>query len=330
MNPRIIVALAAICTAAFAQDKLLVVHKLDDSFGIYDASSGKLETRIPVGRKPHEFALSSDEKTAFVTNYGLDTWNSAEPGGNTITVIDLLARQAVGEIDMGEFRRPHGIVRGASGRLYVTTDLPAALHIIDAKKRKILYSIKLTGKLPHMVCVSSDERKAWTADAGSGTVTLVDLYYRRQSNTFAVGGAPMGVALSADEKRLFATTLTGNEVIWIDAVANTIRRRLGVPGGPSRLRVSPDGKRLFTSLITSGEVAVLDPQAFLEVKRVAVGQRVEGMTIDPAGEHLYISAQAENHIMKLEIPSLENVQVINAAGKPDPLLIWRAPSQSSK
>ena len=26
-----------------------------------------------------------------------------------------------------------------------------------------------------MVCVSSDERKAWTADAGSGTVTLVEI-----------------------------------------------------------------------------------------------------------------------------------------------------------
>ena len=330
MTPRIILLLAILWSTAAAQEKLLVVHKLDDSFGIYDATTGQLETKIPVGRKPHEFALSSDEKVAFVTNYGLDTWNTTEPGGNSITVIDLLARKVVGEIDLGEFRRPHGIQRGASGRLYVTTDLPAALHIIDAKKRKLLYSIKLTSKLPHMVCVSSDERKAWTADAGSGTVTLVDLYYRRQSNTFAVGGAPMGVALSADEKRLFATTLSGNEIIWIDAVANTVRRRLGVSGGPSRLRLSPDGKRLFASLINSGEVAVLDPHAFLEVKRVPVGQRVEGMTIDPAGEYLYVSAQGENHIMKLSIPSLEQALIIEAAGKPDPLYVWRVPSQSSK
>ena len=330
MASRILLLLATLCATMAAQEKLLVVHKLDDSFGVYDAASGQLETRIPVGRKPHEFALSSDEKTAFVTNYGVDTWNTADPGGNTITVIDLLSRKAVGEIDLGEFRRPHGIERGASGRLYVTTDLPAALLVIDARKRKILYTIKLTSKLPHMVCVSSDERKAWTADAGSGTVTLVDLGYRRQFKTFKVGGVPMGVALSADEKRLFATTQSGNEIIWIDAVANTIRRRLGVPGGPARVRLSPDGKRLFTSLILSGEVAVLDPQAFLEVKRVAVGQRVEGMTIDPAGEHLYVSAQGENHIMKFAIPSLEKVLVIDAAGKPDPLHVWRAPDQSSK
>ena len=330
MAPRIILLLAALCVTMAAQEKLLVVHKLDDSFGIYDATSGQLETRIPVGRKPHEFALSSDEKTAFVTNYGVDTWNTTDPGGNTITVIDLLARKAVGEIDLGEFRRPHGIERGTSGRLYVTTDFPAALHVIDAKKRKILHTIKLTSKLPHMVCVSSDERKAWTADAGSGTVTLIDLYYRRQSNTFEVGGVPMGVALSGDEKRLFATTQSGNEIIWIDAVANTIRRRLGVPGGPARVKLSPDGKRLFASLIVSGELAVLDPQAFLEVKRVAVGQRVEGMTLDPAGAHLYISAQADSHIIKLSIPSLEKVLVIDATGKPDPLRIWRAPVQSSK
>lgn len=328
MTTRIILLLAAVC--ATAQEKLLVVHKLDDSFGIYDATSGQLETKIPVGRKPHEFALSADEKIAFVTNYGVDTWNTEETGGNTITVIDLLARKAIGEINLGDFRRPHGIERGTSGRLYVTTDLPAALHIIDAKKLKILYSIKLTSKLPHMVCVSSDERKAWTADAGSGTVTLVDLSYRRQSKSFAIGGVPMGVALNADEKRLFATTQSGNEVVWIDAVANTIRRRLGVPGGPARLRLSPDGRRLFASLILSGEVAVLDPHAFLEVKRVPVGQRVEGLIVDPAGEYLYVSAQGENHIMKLSIPTLEKVLVIDAPGKPDPLHLWRAQTQSSK
>ena len=140
----------------------------------------------------------------------------------------------------------------------------------------------------------------------------------------------MGVALSADEKRLFATTQSGNEIIWIDAVANTIRRRLGVPGGPARLRLSPDGRRLFTSLILSGEVAVLDPQAFLEVKRAPVGERAEGMIIDQAGEHIYVSAQNENRIVKLSIPSLEKVLVIDAPGKPDPLHLWRAPAQSSK
>lgn len=330
MNQRMIVLLAAFGAVATGQDKLLVVHKLDDSFGIYDTASGRMETKIAVGKKPHEFALSADGKTAFVTNYGVDTWNTGEPGGNTITVIDLLGRKATGEIALGEFRRPHGIERGKSGRLYVTTDMPAALLIIDPKKLKVERAIELSSKLPHMVCISSDERKAWTADAGSGTVTLIDLKRRRQAATFEVGGVPMGVALSADEKRLFATTQSGNEVVWIDAVANRVSRRLGVRGGPARLRLSPDGMRLFASLINSGEVAVVDPRAFLEVKRVAAGQRVEGMIVDEAGEHLYVSAQGENRIVKLSIPEMEKVQVIESLGKPDPLQLWRAPAQSSR
>jgi hypothetical protein len=54
------------------------------------------------------------------------------------------------------------------------------------------------------------------------------------------------------------------------------------------------------------------------------------MTFDPAGAHLYVSAQGENHIVKLALPSLENVLVMDAAGKPDPLHIWRVPAQSSR
>ncbi|MBI5282161.1 MAG: YncE family protein [Candidatus Solibacter usitatus] len=304
-------------------DRLLVVHKGDDSLGIYDASSGRLETKISVGKKPHEFALSSDGKLAYVTNYGVDTWNTSEPGGNSITVVDLSARKAVAEIDLGQYHRPHGIECGESGRFYVTTDFPAALLVVDGGKRKVAYAIPLNGKLPHMVLVSTDERKAWTADAGSGTVSVIDLRYRRQTHTLETGGVPMGLALTEDEKRLFVTTQSGNTVVLVDAVANTVRRRIGVPGGPARIIRAPDGKRMYVSLISSAEVAVLDPSAMLEVKRVAAGQRVEGMTIDAGGAFFYVSAQGENRILKYSLPELEPVLVIETAAKPDPLHVWK-------
>ncbi|MBI4891829.1 MAG: hypothetical protein HY821_14480 [Acidobacteria bacterium] len=107
-----VLALAVWSGSCLAQDTLLVVHKLDNSLGFYDAVKGELLAAVPTGAKPHEFALSMDQKFAFVTNYGADTYTETQPGGNTISVIDLRRRQNAGEIALAEYRRPHGIERG--------------------------------------------------------------------------------------------------------------------------------------------------------------------------------------------------------------------------
>src|SRR5512145_1022704 len=97
-----------------AAELLLTVHKRADSLGIYDLEAGKPLTNIPTGVKPHELALTADNRFAFVTDYGVDGYTSDEPGGNTITIIDLKSRQPAAKIDLGQYRRPHGIERGRS------------------------------------------------------------------------------------------------------------------------------------------------------------------------------------------------------------------------
>lgn len=236
-------------------------------------------------------------------------------------MIDLKARRAVGEIGLGSYTRPHGIERGKSGRFYVTTDFPAALLVVDGAKRKVLHAIPLTGKLPHMVQLTADERQAWTADAGSGTVTVVDLNARRVRNRIDVGGVPMGLALTPDEKTLFVATRTSNMVVAVDAVTNRVRRNIGVPGMPVRLAYAPEEQLLFVTLIDSGEVAALQARTLLEVNRVPAGARAEGILADPRGGFLYVSAQGDNRVLRFTIPDLERVQAIDTAAKPDPLFL---------
>jgi YVTN family beta-propeller protein len=313
--------LLALPLAALAANTLLVVHKLDDSFGFYDAATGKLEAKVATGAKPHEFALSADRRFAYVTNYGADTYTETQSGGNTITIVDLKERRAAGEIALGDYHRPHGIERGKSGRFYITTDMPAAVVVLDAKKRKVLSAIPVTGKLPHMIQLRADERQAWTADAGSGTVSVVDLAARRQRTQIDVGGVPMGLALASDEKTLFVATRTNNMVVAVDAVTNRVKRQIGVPGQPVRLALSKDDRWLYVSLIESGEIAVLDTRILLEVKRVTAGKRAEGMHLEPSGNFLYVSAQADNQVLKFSLPDLERVQTIETPAKPDPVYL---------
>lgn len=319
-----LLSLLGLAASAFGQDLLLTVHKLADSVGIYDAMSGRALANIPVGVKPHEFGLSADRRWLFVTNYGLDTYTQTEPGGNTITVIDLRSRKVSGEVSTGEFRRPHGIERGKSGLFYITTEIPAAVHIFDGAKRGILHSIAITGKQPHMLVVSEDETTAWTADSGSGTVSVVSLTDKRQTGQVRTGGVPMGLALSRDEKRLYMVGRSNNKLIEIDTATQKIVRELAVPGEPVRLLFTPGDAQLLTTLIASGEIAVIDPAQWKEVKRVKVGSRCEGLSLAPDGKAVYVSAQADNRIHRLFLPGLEHDLEIRTAAKPDPILILPA------
>jgi YVTN family beta-propeller protein len=320
---RTIAALMIFGIGAAGGDRLLTVHKLADTFGIYDAETGEKRAEIAVGKKPHEFGLSADAKYAYVTDYGVDTYTTDVRGGNTITVIDLAEQKTAGVIELGEYRRPHGIERGKSGLFYVTTDFPAALLVVDAGRRKVVASIALSGKLPHMVQVAHDERKAWTANAGTGNVSVVDLAAKRETATIDIGGVPMGFAMTRDERRLYATTRTGNQVVEIDPGKALVAARIDMKGEPSRLLFSADEKRLLVSLIVSNEVAAVDVATNREVRRVAAGARPEGMTLSPDGKSFYISAQGDNEIHRMRIADFTRVLTIKTSAKPDPLLVVR-------
>lgn len=323
---RLLLALGFLAPS-MAADKLLTVHKLSDTFGIYHAGTGAKEQSIAVGRKPHEFAVSADGRTAFVTNYGADTYTEPPPGGNSISIVDLVSRRAAGEIFLGEYHRPHGIERGKSGLFYVTTDFPASVLVVDGAKRKVLRAIPVDGKLPHMVQVDAAESWAFTANAGSGDLSLLSLREGRQVARIETGGVPMGFALARDEKTLFVATRTNDLIYRIDVPSRRISGSLKIAGNPVRLLLSPDETLLFATLIAGNSVAQIQTGVLRETRRVAVGARPEGMTLNSGGTFLYVSAQGDNKIVKLALPGLTPAQEITTENKPDPLMIWQEPEE---
>ena len=313
-----LVACAALLPAA--AETLLVLHKRADSLGIYDGATGKSLANIAVGRKPHEIALSPDNRLVYVTDYGCDRWTEDIPGGNTISIVDLAKRAKVGEISLGEYRRPHGIERAASGLFYVTTDFPAALLAVDAVKRRIARVWKVDQSLPHMVAVDHAERTAWVANAGSASATVIDLPTGKMKH-IAVGGIPMGVDLSPDERFAYVATRTADTVAVIDTAKRERVADIRIPGQPVRMRFTPGGKTLLVTLIDAGEVAVVDVAARRVVRRFRAGTNCEGVNIDREGKFAYISAQGDNKVIKYAVGGWQPVKEIATGERPDPILI---------
>lgn len=117
---------------------LAVVEKIGGSVGFY-ADDGKRVAGVKVGTHPHEIVLSPDRKTAYISDNGILWMTEAGEGGNTISVVDVASRRKLGVIDLGQYRRPHGMaVDAQSGRMVVTIENPDGLLLVDpvARDRK--------------------------------------------------------------------------------------------------------------------------------------------------------------------------------------------------
>jgi DNA-binding beta-propeller fold protein YncE len=111
--------------------------------------------------RPHEVVLSSDGGIAVVTDY------SGDPG-RTLTVIDVPGRRVVRTIELGEHRRPHGIVfLPGDSVVAVTSEQSGHVVLVHVGDGTVRRAIPTTQKGSHMVAVTADARHAYTGNMGA-------------------------------------------------------------------------------------------------------------------------------------------------------------------
>jgi DNA-binding beta-propeller fold protein YncE len=160
---------------------LLVANKGDNSLGIIDPLAGKQIAEIAEGGVTgHEIAASPDGKLAYVPIYGNSGVGQPGTDGTNMVVIDLAARKVTGNLDFGKGVRPHCAVFGPkNGLLYVSTELDRSISIIDPATLKIVGSVPTGQEQSHMFAITRDGHRAYTANVGPGTVSVLDLDARK-------------------------------------------------------------------------------------------------------------------------------------------------------
>ncbi len=167
----------ALAPGLHAAGLLLVANKGDQALGIIDPAAGRQLAAVPEdGITGHEVAASPDGKRAFVPIYGNSGVGKPGTDGSLVRVIDLVSRQVAATIDLGKGLRPHCAVIGPkNGLLYVTTELDRTITIIDPDTLKIIGAIPTGQPESHMLAITSDGRRGYTANVGPGTVSVLDL-----------------------------------------------------------------------------------------------------------------------------------------------------------
>lgn len=303
--------LVGVAMAAGPQEsaRLLVANQQDHTLSVIDAATDKQVAAIDVqGITGHEVAASPDGKMAFVPIYGNSGVGKPGTDGDKIQVIDLDSRKIVHTIQFDHGVRPHLPVFDHAGKvLYVTTELDHAITAFDPKTYARLYTVPTGEPESHMFAVSHDDRWGYTANVGSGTVSVLDLPARKTVVVIPISANTQRISISNDDSMVFTADQTQPRLAVIDTATRKIRQWVVLPGIGYGTAPTRDGRWLLVALRDLHKVAVVD----LKTMQVARTLDMPGVPVEvlvrPEGARAYVScgkqvAVIDTAAWKLEPP----------------------------
>lgn len=298
------VSIGLLSVSAFAQT-LLVVNQGDANLSLVDPASAKQVATVAdntPGVHGHEVAASADGRTAFVPIYG--STGVGKPGidGHEMLVIDLPSRAIVSHIDFGHGVRPHyPLLDPVSGMLYVTTELDKTVTVVDPNTRKIVGAIPTGAEQSHMLAISHDGKRGYTANVGPGTVSVLDLEKRKTIAVIPVSGEVQRIAVSADDKLVFTSDQTKPQLAVIDAATNKVKSRVPLPGLGYGTAATPDGRWLLVAIPSTNQVAVVDLGTMQVARSIDVAKAPQEILIRPDAKLAYVSCAGSGQVAAIDL-----------------------------
>jgi len=300
---------------------LAIVEKKAGAVGFY-SSDGKRLAGVKVGEHPHEIVLSPDKRLAYISDNGILWMQYAGEGGNTISIVDIKQRKKAGVIDLGQYRRPHGIALDPRrNRLLCTIENPDGLLLIDLNTRKVLRKYDVEGEDPHMVILSPDGAYAFVSNTSSAAIAAIHLDSGKVK-LIPVDKRPQGAALSLDGKLIYVTNSEGNSISVLDVAKQEIVGRIATGNGPGRVAITPDGKTLVYNLQPGEGVGFADIASRKQTMEIRLPGPPLSLTMSPDGMYVYAGVQDKDTVVVISVPDRKIVRTFrtpDGAG-PDPVL----------
>ncbi len=124
--------------------------------------------------------------------------------------------------------------------------------------------------------VSPDGKEAWVANAGDGTISIIDIAAKRVTATLAAN-VPGANRLKFTPDGKLALVSAGPILAIFDAETRKEVKRLSIGHGSGGVLVQPDGTRAFVACSPDGYVAVIDLKTLTVVGHIDAGGNPDGM-----------------------------------------------------
>lgn len=245
-----------------------VVDALGNALIAVDVASGRIETRIAVGKAPEGASLSPDGRTIAV----------CVEDDNTVTLVDVAARRVVRKIPT-QGKNPEHCAFDPSGHWLLTSNENSDdLDVVDLDAGKSVALVHATGH-PRGVAWLPRGRIAYVAEEAAGGVDVVDVAQRALLASIPTGLRPAGAIASRDGARVFVSNGGDGTVSVIDTAARKVLATVPVGKRPWNMALSHDGRKLYVANGRSNSVSVIDTAALKTLAEIPVGALPWGVAI---------------------------------------------------
>jgi YVTN family beta-propeller protein len=330
----LICAPVAVVAQSTPQRTLLALSKREHSLAMVDPATLQVIGRAPVGPDPHEVIASSDGKTAYVSIYGGGRYHA-------LSVIDLVEKKALPDIDTGALNGPHGLTF-VGGKLWFTAEGAKAIASYDPATTKIDWIMGTGQNRTHMIYVTPDEKQIYTTNISSASVSILEKVAlppmgpppgmrppppaggppRMDWNqtVIPVGKGDEGFDVSPDGHELWTANAEDGTLSVIDLESRKVAATLDAKAfGANRLKFTPDGKLVLISRLSDGDLAIYEAASRKHFKTVHIGHGAAGILMDKDGQRAFIACSPDNYIVVLDLKTLEVTSHIDVGGEPDGL-----------
>jgi YVTN family beta-propeller protein len=306
---------------------LLALSKADHVLAIIDPVTLKITARIPVGPDPHEVIAAADGRTAYVTNMG-------NGDSHEIDVIDLTTQKRLPDIDTRPLYSPHGIDY-QGGKVWFTAQDSKAIGRYNPADNKLDWSMGTGQDWTHMIYVTADEKKIYTTNVRSGTVSIIENKlitpdpnhsrpgekprWQWTETVVPVSKGSEGFDVSPDGREIWTAAAEDGVISVIDTGTRRVTASIDAHvEGANRLKFTPDGRHVFITSLRSGDLYIYDAATRKELKKLNIGHGSAGILMDPDGSRAFVASTGGNSIAVVDLRTLEVTGHIDLGG-PDGL-----------
>jgi YVTN family beta-propeller protein len=317
---RLLLAALTLISTASAQT-LLVLNK-EGSVAIVDAKTNVIYGRAPTGPDPHEVVASTDGKLAVASNYGsaqapghtlsvIDIASRKEihrvdvaplerphglfaAGGKIYFTAEqnkILARydpatnRVDWELGTGQDGTHMVVLNKDRSRIFASNIRSGTISIFERFGNPPDWrpAVVKVGPAAEGFDLSPDETQLWAANAGDGTISVVDVAGKNVTQTFDIGSKRSNrLKFTPDGRTALISDSTSGEVIVVDVATRKVIKRIPVGRGVAGILIAPDGSRAYAAASGDNWVAVIDLKTLAVSGKIETGIGPDGMDWIPA------------------------------------------------
>jgi YVTN family beta-propeller protein len=313
--------------------KLLVSATGRDRFLVVDLATEAIERTIETGQAPEHFAITMDDRFAYVGNME----------DSTVSVIDLKEGKEVRRLK--DFFEPHGFsVLPGNDKLYVSNfgaheiraveipsqQLAKRLAIGDVHRAAIRDPERYQSELKGIAnpTPTIDGRFIYAADGDVGVVGIIDTETDRVIKTLKVGEAPWRAYASPDGRFMMVPNNGDETISVIDVKTQEVVTTLQGGAGMTGINFTQGGKKAYIISGEEGAVSVYDMATFKRVNRLKLGANLSletgATTVD--GLKVYVASSTDDSVYVIDSTTDQVKRIANVGRFPWGITILGAAS----